>query len=163
MIYYKSHLKEYEDLDQKKYLKWKKENVSYRGISKVGYENGGGAMLGSGLYTASLSNKKMAKGYGDLYFVVNAIPKHPKIFKTLNDWEIWHYNTLVTDFCKRNNIELDLRSFNKMTTIESEMLKLGFDGIIISGREIVNFKPKNVLYFKTEDEVKNYYRQTVNA
>jgi hypothetical protein len=37
------------------------------------------------------------------------------------------------------------------------MLKLGFDGLIIKGREMVNYLPKNILYFKTEDEVKSYY------
>lgn len=57
-------------------------------------------MLGRGLYTASLSNKQLAKQYGDVYFVVNVIPKKPKVFNTLNDYEIWFYNNLVYNYSK---------------------------------------------------------------
>lgn len=48
------------------YLSWKRKNVSLRGISEdaVDGENNGGARFGSGLYTAALSNKAMAKAYG---------------------------------------------------------------------------------------------------
>lgn len=38
------------------------------------------------------------------------------------------------------------------------MLKLGYDGIIIKGREMVNYKPKDILYFKNEDELKNWFK-----
>ena len=52
----------------------------------------------------------------------------------------------------------DKRDFNKYTTIEKEMMNLGYDGIIIKGREYVNFSPpENVNYFKTEEELINYY------
>ena len=37
------------------------------------------------------------------------------------------------------------------------MLKLGFDGLIIKGREMVNYKPENVKYFKTEEELYDYF------
>lgn len=144
------------------YLKWKRKNVSYRGMKEVGEENGGSAILGDGLYTATLSNKSMAKGYGNVYFVVNAIPKNPKIFNTLNDWEIWFYNTLVFKFSKEKGKDFpDKRDFLSSTTIEDEIQKLGYDGVIIKGREMVNYKPENVLFFKTEDEVKNYYLYNV--
>jgi hypothetical protein len=42
-------------------------------------------------------------------------------------------------------------------TMDSEMLKLGYGGLIIKGREIVNYKPVGVKYFKTEDELQKYY------
>jgi hypothetical protein len=41
------------------------------------------------------------------------------------------------------------------------MQKLGFDGIIIKGREMVNYKPENVLYFSNENQLINYYESTV--
>ena len=40
-------------------------------------------------------------------------------------------------------------------------MKLGFDGIIIKGREIVNYKPENVLYFKDEQQLENYYYTSI--
>lgn len=64
-----------ESFNQKDYLKWKRNNVTFRGIREQGEENGGSAILGRGLYSASLGNKSMAKGYGELHFLVNAIPK----------------------------------------------------------------------------------------
>lgn len=141
------------------YLKWKRKNVTLRGAKEAGEENNAGAMLGRGLYTAFLSNKDLAKQYGNVYFVVNAIPKKPKIFNTLNEWEIWFYNTLVYQYSKANGKDYpDRRDFSSKTTIEDEMKKLGYDGIIIKGREMVNFNPPdNVLFFKTENELKDYY------
>jgi len=151
-----------ESFNQKDYLKWKRNNVSYRGMREKGIENGGSAILGNGLYSAALSNKSMAKGYGKLYFVVNAIPKNPLKFQSLNSWEIWFYNNLVYAYSKAKGKEFpDKRDFNANTTIEDEIQKLGYDGVIISGREIVNYKPENVLYFETEDEVKNYYNSNI--
>jgi hypothetical protein len=41
--------------------------------------------------------------------------------------------------------------------MDKEMLKLGFDGLIIKGREMVHYNPKDILYFKTEEELINYY------
>jgi hypothetical protein len=149
-----------EILNDKDYLKWKRKNVTLRGIKNVGEENNGGAMLGRGLYTAFLSNKSLAKGYGKVYFVLGAIPKNPKVFNTLNDWEIWFYNTLVYKFSKENGKDYpDKRDFATNTTIEDEMLKLGYDGIVIKGREMVNFKPNEneINYFNNENELKNYF------
>lgn len=144
----------------REYLKWKRKNITLRGVKEIGVENNAGAMLGRGLYTAFLSNKSLAKEYGSVYFVLGAIPKNPKVFNTLNDWEIWFYNTLVYQYSKENGKEYpDKRDFNAKTTIEDEMIKLGYDGIVIKGREIVNFKPieDEIFYFRTENELKQFY------
>lgn len=139
------------------YLSWKRKNVTIRGVKDIGSENNAGAMLGRGLYTAALSNKELAKQYGKVYFVLNAIPKNPKIFDRLNDWEIWEYDVLVSNYCKDKNVKPSKNYFYNNTTIEDEMLKNGYDGIIIKGREIVNYKPKNILYFGDEYQLENYY------
>ena len=52
------------EYNHREYLKWKRKNVSFRGMGEVGVENGGSAALGAGLYTAALSNKRMAREYG---------------------------------------------------------------------------------------------------
>ena len=114
-------------------------------------------MLGRGLYTAALSNRALAKQYGKVQFVLNAIPKNPKKFEYLNDWEIWEYNTMITNFCKEEGVETSKRYFHEKTSIEAEMMKLGYDGIIIKGRETVNYTPENVLYFSTEKQLIDYY------
>lgn len=149
-----------EVLNDKDYLKWKRNNITLRGVKNAGEENNAGAMLGRGLYTAFLSNKSLAKEYGKVYFVLGAIPKNPKVFNTLNDWEIWFYNTLVYKYSKEKGKEYpDIRDFNANATIEDEMLKLGYDGIVIKGREMVNFKPNEdkINYFSNENELKNYF------
>jgi len=78
------------------YRKWKKNNVTLRGIKSgiPGDRNNVSGYLGNGLYTVPLSNKSMAREYGTVFFVVNAIPKNPKMFNTTNEWEIWFYNLL---------------------------------------------------------------------
>lgn len=70
-----------DEFDRKAYLAWKRKNVSFRGIRNHGEENGAGAALGRGLYTAALSNKRMSREFGDVFFVVNAVPKNPKVFR----------------------------------------------------------------------------------
>lgn len=117
--------------------------------------------MGRGLYTAALSNKQMAAQYGHVRFVVNAVPKKPLILRSLNDWEIFRQE-LIADFGKRNNIGKDRReivnAFWDQTSIENEMQKMGYDGVIIRGREMVNYNPpNNVLYFKTEQQVFDYW------
>ena len=150
-----------ESTEHKDYLKWKRDNVTLRGISHndtLNSPNGGMAMLGMGLYSTPLSNASMARSYGKLYFLVNGKPKNPKIFNTVNDWEIWFYNTLVFNYSKKiGKNHPDKRDFDKNTTIEAEIQNLGYDGILIKGREMVNYKPENVLYFKSENELINYY------
>ncbi len=161
-----------EDYNHANYLKWKRQNVTLRGVrNNVGTANSDdeniltafGDVLGKGLYTAFLSNKGMAKQYGKVYYVLNAIPKHPKVFNTLNDWQIWFGNTLVGDFAKQHGANYpDKRIFNAQTTIEKEMIKRGYDGIVIKGREMVNFTPPdNVLYFSNERELMNYYENNI--
>ena len=142
------------------YKKWKRKNVTLRGIKEFGKPNEVHGSYGDGLYTVPLSNKAMAKQYGELYYVVNAIPKNPKIVDSINGAELLRQK-LVNDFCKKHNKEYNVRFFDANTTIHDEMLKLGYDGIIIKGREMVNYKPENVLYFRTENELINYYENSV--
>ena len=146
--------------EHKEYLKWKKQNVSFRGMKETGKSNDFplDPLLGDGLYTAALSNKAMARIYGDVFYTVNAIPKHPLKIRTLNDWQIWSQQNLIKPFCIANNCAFDKREFYKRTDIRTEMLKLGYDGVIIPGREIVNYTPpEDIKYFKIEDEVIKYY------
>ena len=89
------------DLNRSSYLKWKKKNVSLRGVKNYGEENGGDSILGKGLYTAALSNKALSKEYGTVYYVVNSLPKNPKVFDTLNDWQIWFGNVIVYEVSKK--------------------------------------------------------------
>jgi hypothetical protein len=147
---------------RRNFINWKKQNVTIRGVKNLGSDNGVSGFLGKGLYVVPLSNKQMAKQYGTLYFVVNAIPKNPKIVQGLNSAEIF-IQGLIIDYCKKNNQEYDSRFFYKNTSIEKEMVSKGFDGIIIKGREMVNYDPpKNVLYFKTEKELEDYYMENIN-
>ncbi len=144
------------------YSKWKRNNVTLRGIKSEGEPNQIYASWGNGLYTVPLGNKAMAKQYGEVHFVVNAIPKNPKIVQGINDAEIWRYK-LVDDFCKANGKEYDDRFFRQNTSMEKEMLKLGYDGFVIKGREMVNYTPSNIVYFKNEQQLKNYYDTVISA
>lgn len=145
------------------FLKWKRKNVTLRGIQDTSMdgENNGMAKYGQGLYTAFLSNKSLAKQYGDVHYVVNAIPKNPKIVYSTNEAEIF-LQELVTKYCKANNVPRDNWYFSEHTTIADEMLKLGYDGLVIKGREMVNYKPENIRYFRTEAELENYYNRISN-
>lgn len=154
-----------EEYNHKDYLRWKRKNVSLRGIREEGTtENGGMAMLGQGLYTAALSNKALAKQYGKVYFVVNARPKNPIKFNTLNDWEIWEYNTLIYNYCIEHGVEPDRRKFDEMTSSRKEILKMGYDGVEIKGREMVNYTPNedDIRYYTDEEQVKSYYELYVD-
>jgi hypothetical protein len=148
-----------EDYNHANYLKWKRQNVTLRGLrdNNNSAENGGMAKYGQGLYTAFLGNKEMAKQYGKVYFVVNAIPKHPKIVYSTNDAEIFEQE-MVTNYCKMHGVPRSNEFFSKNTTIADEMQRLGYDGLVIRGREMVNYTPPdNVLYFNTEQQLINYY------
>lgn len=151
----------FESYNHSEYLKWKKQNVTIRGVQELGEKNGGMAKLGNGLYTAFLNNKHLAKQYGKVYFVVGAKPKNPKIFKTINDWEIWFYNKLVCGVLKDEMP--DERDFFKKTSIEKELMKMGYDGVSIIGREMVNYTPDmdNVMYFENEDQLNRYYGELI--
>lgn len=144
------------------YLKWKRQNITLRGIDvhRTADTLGGMAKYGQGLYTAFLGNKEMAREYGDVYFVLNAIPKHPKVTYNVNEAEIF-LQQVVTDYCKRFNVPRDNSFFSKHTTIAEEMNNLGYDGLVIKGREMVNYNPENVIYFKTEEELKEYYKKNI--
>jgi hypothetical protein len=138
------------------YSKWKRKNVTLRGIKQLGSPNGVYGSFGKGLYTVPLSNKSMARQYGTIYFVVNAIPKKPKIVDSLNSAEILRY-TIINNFCKKHNRDYDAIFFETNTSMDVEMIKLGYDGLIIKGREMVNYKPKDIKYFKNEIELKDYH------
>ncbi len=138
------------------YTKWKRKNVTIRGMKELGKTNNVYGSYGKGLYTVPLSNVSMARKYGNIYFVVNAIPKNPKIFQYTNNAEIFIYN-LIDKFCTKHDKEYDENFFEANTSIEKEMLELGYDGLIIKGREMVNYTPSNIKYFKTENELQNYY------
>jgi hypothetical protein len=132
------------------YSKWVRNNVTYRGIvDSDSEENFNGASLGHGLY--STKDKSMARKYGKLHYLVNAIPKNPKKFKDLNEWQVFYYNNLVKPKYK------DSYEFSENTNITEAMQNLGYDGIIIVGREMVNYTPENVIYFHTEIQLYNYY------
>lgn len=153
-----------EDYNHANYLKWKRQNVTLRGMQEVGKENNGMASFGQGLYTASLSNKELARKYGKVYFVVGAIPKHPKIVNTWNEAEMFIQN-VVMRYGRENGINdyFDAkRNFDAKTNVRDEMLRIGYDGLVIRGREMVNYSPPdNVLYFNTEEELKNYYEYNI--
>jgi hypothetical protein len=153
-----------EDYNHANYLRWKRQNVTIRGIQELGKENNGMASFGQGLYTAALGNKELARKYGKVYFVVGAIPKHPKIVNTWNDAEIFVQN-VVMQYGKEKGINdyFDAkRDFDVKTNVREEMLKLGYDGLVIRGREMVNYTPPdNVLYFSDEYELINYYRHNI--
>jgi len=139
----------FEEFDQTKYLKWKKQNVTFRGMKSVSEDNNVYDSWGKGLYTVPLSNKAMAKEYGKVYFVIGAIPKKPIIVQSVNSAEIFRQK-LIIDFCKKKGAERDYDSsfFEKYTSMEKELLNQGHDGFIIKGREIVNYKPEKILLKK---------------
>jgi len=141
------------------YKAWKRKNVTIRGVQEIGQENGGGAMLGKGLYTAFLGNKELAKQYGSVNYVLNAIPKKPLVFNTLNDWEIWIQRNLYP----KDKGYPSLRDFFAQgKTYEGEIQKLGYDGVVIKGREMVNYNPPDdIMYFQNDDQLLNYYYDSV--
>lgn len=144
------------------YNTWKRNNVTLRGIKEMGKENNVYGSFGKGLYTVPLSNKAMAKQYGEIYYLVNAKPKNPKVVQYLNDAEILKQR-LIANFCEENNVNYSLKYFEEHTSMDKEMLKIGYDGLVIKGREMVNYKPENVLYFKTENQLKNYYETVLQS
>lgn len=156
---------EISNLNRSEYLKWKRQNVTLRGMQEVGKENNGMASFGQGLYTAALGNKELARKYGKVYFVVGAIPKHPKIVNTWNDAEIFTQN-VVAKYGKERGINdyFDAkRNFDSNTNIKDEMLRIGYDGLVIRGREMVNYNPDNnkIRYFENENQLIQYYEYNI--
>lgn len=149
-------VEEINNFNRREYLSWKRKNVTLRGVKNLGKDNEGFGSFGKGLYTTPLSNRSMAKQYGKVYFVVNGIPRNPKVVNSLNDAEIF-LQRIIAKYCKENSQEYGLRYFEDNTTIEDEVMKLGYDGLIIKGREMVNYKPENILYFENEDQLETYY------
>jgi hypothetical protein len=157
---------EISDFNRSEYLKWKKRNVTLRGIQELGKENDGMALFGQGLYTAALSNREMAKGYGKVYFVVGATPKHPKVVENFNMAEIFMQG-IVANYGKQKGINnyFDARKdFDSNTNVREEMLRLGYDGLVIKGREMVNYTPDNdnIRYFDNENQLIQYYEIMVD-
>ena len=147
-----------ENENRQDYLKWKRKNVTLRGIGgELGEENKGMANYGSGLYTAFLGNKEMAREYGKVYFVLNAIPKNPKIVYSVNGAEMFIQDT-INNWCKKRGMSYNSNKFYDETNIKDEMLSLGYDGLVIKGREMVNYTPpENVMYFENEEQLEMYY------
>jgi hypothetical protein len=145
----------------KKYKSWKRKNVTLRGEKNVGEFNGGGARFGDGLYTAYLSNKKMAKEYGDVLFYVGARPKNPKKVNDTNEAENFLYYKIILPYLEKNNLEKRSSEFYKHTDIKTEMLNNGYDGLDIVGREVVNYTPpelgKGMWNYRDERQVINHY------
>ena len=133
----------YYCMELSKYRKWKRENVTLRGMKNVGEENGVYGSFGRGLYTCALSNRTMARQYGKVYFVVNGRPRNPKKFQSLNNFEIFRQ--------RYENIEIMVKD-----------IMVSYDGIEIPGREMVNYSPENVLYFESEIELMNYFENLYN-
>jgi len=149
--------------NQNEYRKWKRNNVTLRGMKELGKENEVYPSFGKGLYTAHLSNYTMAKQYGTVHFAVGARPKNPKKVRSVNEAEILRQN-LILDFCKKYGKNYLPSFFEENTSIEYEMLNLGYDGLEIIGREMVNYKPGIVDYVKySKDEyyLKNYYIKNI--
>lgn len=148
------------DLDG--YKRWKRKNVTLRGLKNPGTatttnNESGADRFGRGLYTAALSNRHLAKQYGKVYFVVGAIPKNPKVFQYANNAEIF-VQQIVTDFCEKHNVERSNRFFEENTSIAEEMIKMGYDGLIIKGDQMVNYTPPDdVIYFEKEYQLENHY------
>ena len=152
-------------MDRTAYLRWKRANVTLRGVrdqNDNGSHNGVFGSFGKGLYTAFLSNKGLAREYGSVKFVVGAIPKRPKTVQDRNAAEIL-VQGLVDDFCKEHGERHDRAFFDGKTTVEDEMAKRGFDGLVIRGREMVNYVPGEVLYFSTERQLESYYETCVEG
>jgi len=162
IIITEEQLKTLTEQSHQDYLKWKHKNVTLRGVNELGKENNAGGRFGSGLYTAFLSNKSMANKYGKVYFVLNAIPKTPKVVHDANLAEIFLQN-VINNWCKERNMSYNPTEFFNQTDIRTEMLNLGYDGLVIKGREMVNYNPPdNIKYFKYEHQLKNYYDQLPN-
>lgn len=142
------------DSADSEYLRWKRNNVILRGYS-VGVERYGS--WGRGLYTVPLSQRSMAREYGVVKYVVGAKPKHPKVVQSVNDAEILRWE-LVEEVCKFYGEEPRLSVFEQYTSMDQEMLKRGYDGLIIKGREMVNYKPSDdIKVFDSEKSLYEYY------
>ena len=141
-------------MNRKAYLSWKRKNVTIRGIGK----NYGGEMLGRGLYSAFLSNRVLAKQYGDVVFVLGGYPERPLVFGGLNEWEIWSQR-LKIKFAKEGGH--DYRDYSKYRDLTEDIMALGYDGVVIRGREMVNYVPKNVMFFDNEFELEKFYEENV--
>jgi len=147
------------------YRKWRKNNVSYRGSRKDdpldGIDEYDGK-FGKGLYSTPSSNKTMTKDYGTRFILVGAVPSNPLKFRNVNEAEIWLQQMMIRVMKERKKGEDDidsLRNFHKYSSIEKEVTKLGYDGIMIVGREMVLFNPKerDVKVFKTEKQLEMWY------
>ena len=107
----------------------------------------------------------MAKQYGKVYFVLGAIPKNPKVFDNVNNAEIF-LQKLQYDYCKKNDPNFDGFYFNyfyETTSIKDEMIKLGYDGLVIKGREMVNYTPDNnkIKYFENIRQLEMYFEDFI--
>lgn len=135
------------------FLSWKRKNITIRGINNDSEGDGGGS-LGLGLYTAFLSNRKLAKEFGQVVYVLNGIPKNPIIFNSLNEWEVYIYKEFYSKYPTRYE-------FNAKSSYNKELTERGYDGVIIKGREMVNYNPENIIYFYSDTQLENYFYDVV--
>lgn len=129
-------------------------------MKDIGKENGAGAMMGDGLYSASLSNKSMARQYGKVSLAVGAVPKNPKVVDSLNAFEIFQQR-VIAKWCEENGIEYSARKFREVTDLRTQVMRMGYDGIVITGREMVNYTPGAVRYFDDDDELEQWWLDNV--
>jgi hypothetical protein len=103
----------------------------------------------------------MIKDYPIIMYVINAIPKKAKIVNTTGNAEMFLQN-VINNWCKDNNIEYNANYFSKKTSVKEQMLKLGYDGLIIKGREYVNYTPEDIKYFNNELALLKYFNRKIN-
>jgi len=145
----------------KKYLEWRRKNVTVRGIKDTERtldtpNSDIAGVMGNGLYSAPISNIRMAKQYGTVYYLVNAIPKNPVVCRSMNEYELFEQD-LIKKFCQERGEKYSRSLFDSVTSIDKELLKKGFDGVIIKGREMVNYKPEDVRYYQNERQLLQHY------
>jgi len=137
---------DYDNNWRKQFNSWKRKNVVYRGYGDIyKLENGGMGKYGSGLYTTP--SKKFAKQYGTVRMLVNAKPLNPKVIRSTNEAEIFIYEKIYSK-CIVNGKPSSKEFYENGNTIASEMIAMGFDGLEIKGREMVNYSPNeaNIFY-----------------
>ena len=150
------------EFDKKEFSKWKRKYVTYRGVVNDPYdtpENNRGAMLGKGLYTTK--DKSSAKEYGTVYFVLGGVPQNPVVAHTLMDWENWLDNNFYTKFPNEKG-ETGFRAFDHQgKELHEELMNLGYDGVVIKGREMVHYNPEDVRYFFNSRQLEQYYETLI--
>lgn len=150
-----------DDAKRTEYLRWRRKNVTLRGVRDRTQENGYWGSWGKGLYQTPLGNREMARGYGKVFFLVGARPTNPKVVLSVNGAELFRQE-LIEQYCKSRGSDYSLSLFEEGTSMHEELIKQGYDGFEIRGREIVNYKPSSdILWFASERDLYKYYANSV--